>query len=135
MSKSYKKEFSYLTLRKAIRERDVEYGNVLIVIKGDSKEKVFHEIITGLLESDTILSYHDTTGCLLNALVEQSSDADKQYSASVAAVQEFKESPYMDLFNIKSIILTRTSDIGETLFRSMTNTKPHTIEEDNTNTT
>lgn len=129
MKPSYKKEFSYLTLRKAIRERDTEYGNVVILINSDTKEKIYHEIITGLCESDTVLSYCDTTGCLLNILIGQSSSSDQKYNNSLAAIQEFKESLYMNLFNIQSIILTRTDDIGETLFRSMTNTAPHTIED------
>ena len=123
MKPSYKKEFSYLTLRKAIRERDTEYGNVVILINSDTKEKIYHEIITGLCESDTVLSYCDTTGSILTILLGQSDTASEKYSYAVEAIQDFKESKFMNLFNIQNIILSYTGDIGETLFRSMTNTR------------
>ena len=123
MKPSYKKEFSYLTLRKAIRERDTEYGNVVIIINSDTKEKIYHEIITGLCESDTVLSYCDTTGSILTILLGQSDTASEKYSYAVEAIQDFKESKFMNLFNIQNIILSYTGDIGETLFRSMTNTR------------
>jgi len=123
MKQSYKKEFTYLTLRKAIRERDTEHGNVVIIINSDTKEKIYHEIITGLCESDTVLSYCDTTGSILTILLGQSDTASKKYSYAVEAIQDFKESKFMNLFNIQHIILSYTVDIGETLFRSMTNTR------------
>lgn len=118
MSKSSNR-LLFKEIRSHLRERDTSVGEVTIIINQTEKGRIYHEIVTGLCESDTVLSYCDTTGILLTVFIGQDAPSAALLSEVDNTIHQLMNSHLIKLFHINRILLAYQDDIGEFLFRRM----------------
>ena len=118
MSKSSNR-LLFKEIRSHLRERDTSVGEVTIIINQTEKGRIYHEIVTGLCESDTVLSYCDTTGILLTVFIGQDAPSAALLSEVDNTIHQLMNSHLIKLFHINRILLSYQADIGEFLFRRM----------------
>lgn len=118
MSKS-SKHMLFKEIRSHLRDRDTSIGEVTLILTQIKKGKIYHEIVSGLCESDTVLSYCDSTGVILNIFIRQDAPSADLLLEVTEAINRLTSSSLMPVFNIKRIVLSYQSDVGEFLFRRM----------------
>ena len=118
MSKSSKRML-FKEIRSHLRDRDTSVGEVILIVNQTEKGRIYHEIVTGLCESDTVLSYCDTTGILLTIFIGQDAPSASLLSEVTEAIHQLMNSNLIKLFHITRILLSYQADIGEFLFRRM----------------
>ena len=98
--------------------KDTSIGDVVLICKSRTEPELYHEVVEALLGSDTVLSYRYFGGVHIHAIVPPPLfEAD-----DIAPVKRTLLNVYNDfneIFNIRSICLSFTTEIGDLLFHKL----------------
>lgn len=98
--------------------KDTSIGDVVIICRSQDELELYHEVVEALLGSDTVLSYRYLGGVHIHAVVlHHVSKSDETVPVKNALLNVYND--FNDIFNIRSIILSCTTELGDLLFHKL----------------